>query len=95
MTYAQAYAQALTAKFPSSVYSVEPGKKYDRIVRQSRAFPLSAYAFAFVERETGVLLKAAGYKTPAKGARGYLGSPEGFSSALERADELGRDLYAR
>lgn len=59
--------------FPSltpETISIDPnGRKYVRIVRSGDS---SRSVYCFVERETGNILKAASWKTPAKGARGNI-----------------------
>lgn len=70
----QAAQDAYSAKhFPLSrknVYSVDPnGKKYIRIVVTSYS---NRSVYCFVERSTGHILKSAGWKAPAKGARGSI-----------------------
>jgi hypothetical protein len=49
------------------------GQKYWRVVRGNSAW-------CFVCRETGDILKADGWKKPAKGARGSVLKPEGWPS---------------
>lgn len=59
--------QGFTA-FGSAVLSIDPkGQKYIRIVSTRHGDQRSVYCF--VEKETGNVLKAAGWKTPAKGIR--------------------------
>jgi len=54
--------------------SVEFGPKYARIVRTDWGDQRSVYGF--VEIATGAILKAAGWKAPAKHARGNLNDAE-------------------
>ncbi len=49
----------------------EGGRKYVRIISCQKGEE-SGYAFAFIERATGHVLKAASWKTPAKHARGII-----------------------
>lgn len=59
--------------FPNStvpVLTVEPGRKYARIVKATSE--LSRSVFGFVDMETGNLYKAASWKAPAKGCRGNI-----------------------
>ena len=49
--------------------SVEPGRKYDRIVITNFG---NRSAFGFVNRENGDVLKSASWKTPAKNSRGNI-----------------------
>jgi hypothetical protein len=56
---------------PAPVVSVDPnGKKYVRITRQTNDSDKSVYCF--VEKTTGNILKPAGWKGPAKHARGNI-----------------------
>ena len=56
--------------------TVEVGPKYVRIVRQEQhresAVVTGRSVYCFINRETGDVLKAAGWKGPAKGVRGNL-----------------------
>lgn len=83
------YAELLGVKFNDMTFTVEPGTKYDRIVetRKNSGYPS---VHAFVEKATGFVYKAAGYKVPAKGVR--------FTNvldAVEKADKYGRYLYKK
>lgn len=49
---------------------VEPGRRYVRIVRSDKG--LSRSAHCFVDTKNGDVLKAAGWKAPAKHARGNI-----------------------
>lgn len=49
--------------------SIMEGKKYLRIVKEDIS---SRYAFCFIEKATGNVLKAASWSTPAKHARGNI-----------------------
>lgn len=51
---------------------VEAGPKYFKIVKFDQS---STSAYCFVERQTGSILKAASWKTPAKGIRGNISDP--------------------
>lgn len=57
---------------PSIRLSFEPGKKYIRVVEER---PGQRSVFCFLEASTGAILKAAGWKAPAKGIRGYITDP--------------------
>jgi len=72
-------------------WSVEFGRKYAKLVMH--AGPTShGSVHAFVNLENGDLLKAAGWKAPAKGARGsVLGL--GMADIKDRFDWSGRYLY--
>jgi hypothetical protein len=59
----------------------EEGKRYIRIVKfekqKATGAETSVSSFAFIDKTTGDILKCAGWKAPAKGARGNLGDPTG------------------
>lgn len=74
-------------------YELEPGKKYVKIVQVSIGGSRSVHAF--VEKTTGSLLKAASWRSPAKGVRYSLLDDESFAQCLERADWAGGYLYQR
>ncbi len=101
---AKAYAEALNAKFPvenpwDEEYGYTEGQKFDRITRVRDGKDRSVHAF--VERSTGKLVKAAGWKAPARISTGELQSqfnlstPEGFWAAVDAADPYGAYLYVR
>jgi hypothetical protein len=60
----------------ADVLVVEEGPRYLRIVRETRVKSsgevVSRSAHAFLDRASGDVLKAAGWKAPAKGARGNI-----------------------
>lgn len=93
--FAQDFAALLQNKFKdegdfaSNQFSAMPGRKYDRIVADTKNGG-SRHVHAFVERATGHVYKAAGWQAPAKNAR-YLTVEE----AAEAADLYGSYLYAR
>jgi hypothetical protein len=89
------YAEELTAKFGAEgdTFEAQPGRRYARIVRRDKWGSGSAYAF--VDITSGALLKAAGWKAPAKGVRFDLSTPEGLTEAVKAADRFGGHLYAR
>ena len=68
--------------------TVEAGSKYLRIVQTSGG---SRSVACFVEKATGNILKAAGWKAPAKGARANIFKPESFA----KCDSHGSWLYIR
>lgn len=51
------------------VFSAMRGPRFTRIVRED---PGSRSVYCFVDNETGAILKAAGWKAPAKHARGNI-----------------------
>jgi hypothetical protein len=75
------FLDKLNKEFPEQEYTTDfKGGKYARIVQQSRKYSGSRSAWGFVAMEDnpskgfkkGDLLKAAGFNTPAKGARGNI-----------------------
>ncbi len=106
------YAQAIAAKFtkryqdeaaksghtaPDVSVHLEVGQRYIRLVQENgSSYP---HVHAFIERETAKLIKAAGWKAPAKDKNGPayrydLSTPEGFLKAVLNADPYGAYLYA-
>lgn len=81
-------------------FTVEEGQKFDRIVQQHDDDEQRS-VHAFVERSTGKLIKASGWKAPAKRSDGELQSqfnlstPSGFAEAVSAADKHGGYLYLR
>jgi len=71
----------------------EVGKRYIRLVLSHNDDGSGRYVHAFVDIATGDLLKAAGWKAPAKGARGNLLDDESFAAVLAKADPYGSYLY--
>ena len=102
-TYAERFAEALNGKFPAvqpydKTFGVMEGKRYDRITYvNSEGEHRSVHAF--VERSTGKLIKAAGWKAPAKLSTGELNSKYNlaedidFALAVSDADKFGSYLY--
>jgi hypothetical protein len=92
-------------RFPGFIYllEVESGKKFDKIVisytteyDRERGREGSRSVHAFVERETGALIKAATYKAPAKIKTGWATKynlESEFETALAVADPYGGYLY--
>jgi hypothetical protein len=77
-------------------FETDVGAKYIRVVDTS----YSRSVHAFVDRETGDLLKAGGWKAPAKrkGGPATVGSllnDDDFATILARADRYGGYLYKR
>lgn len=94
-TYAAEFAALLQDKFKdsgeftSNQFSVMPGRKFDRIVADTKSGG-NRHVHAFVERETGHVYKSAGWQAPAKGVRFY-----SIEEAAYAADLHGGYLYAR
>lgn len=87
-------------RFPSltpEVYSVEPGQKFVRVV-QKRPDDRGGSVHCFVEKATGKIIKAAGYKAPAKRSNGELQSQYtiyDLESVAAVFDTYGSYLYLR
>lgn len=101
---AVAFAEELDKKFDEYAFSVQPGRRFDRIVQvhAHAGFGGAGHVHAFVDRNTGDLIKAATWKAPQKNPttgklaiRFNLSQPEGMREALESADKHGHYLYAR
>lgn len=97
--YSVAFADGMNRKFPEEEFGVEAGRKYDRIYQNKYG---SRYIHAFINRETGDLIKSAGWKAPQKNpvtgalaVRFRLDDVEGMTEALEAADVHGSYLYVR
>jgi hypothetical protein len=87
------FAEALNEKFEGKEVSTTAGRKFDRVVIAFAGQNRSVHAF--VERETGLLFKAAGWAAPAKNARYDLSTDEGFAQTVALADWAGSYLYQR
>lgn len=68
--------------------TLEAGSKNVRVVHQSAG---SRSVYCFVRKEDGAILKSAGWKMSAKGARGSIYNPESYA----KADPYGSWLYLR
>jgi len=82
-----------TADTPEGyVWSLDrPGAKVVRIVMAHHS---SKAVHAFVDLATGDLLKAAGWKAPAKGVRGNIATADGLADVQARFTWSGGYLYA-
>lgn len=92
------FVNALNEKFGDSgkVFDVQPGRKYDRVVQSFGGGGYSAHAF--VERDSGKLLKAGGWASPQKDKDGpayRFDLNSDFEHVVEVADQYGSYLYAR
>ena len=74
---------------PPTVYTTEPGKKNIRIVDQ-REDGSGRTVFCFIRIEDGAVLKAAGWKAPAKHPRGtiFTTNPAEYGVGLYGANYL-------
>lgn len=111
MSVSADYCSALEKKFNADPnnsheywFEIEGGRKFDRLViasalkgaRDLGVSTPSKSAFAFVEKETGALIKAATYKAPAKIKTGWATKYNlntQFDLAVEVADPYGGYLY--
>jgi hypothetical protein len=70
-----AYLDKLTAadaarwKNNGAMFTIEPGRKYGRVVQTSHG---QRFAFCFIDMQNGDLLKTATWSAPVKGARGNI-----------------------
>ena len=69
-----------------------PGKRYVRIVMSARG---SRSVHAFYDIKNGDVLKAAGWKAPAKIVRFNLLDTDSFDRMIDACDWAGRYLYIR
>lgn len=97
--FAAKFAAALQDKFADKgdTFTIDAGGKYDRIVQADKWG--SRHVHAFVVRETGGLVKSAGWKAPQKEKNGLavryvLSVQDEFDAAIEDADPYGGYLYA-
>lgn len=74
-------------------FSREVLRKYIRIVAASPKNGGNRHVYMFLDFD-GNLLKAAGWKSPAKGSRGVL-TQDNMSEVLEKTDPFGGWLYRR
>lgn len=99
-TVSYEFVNAMNYKHTDMIYSVEPGRKYNRIVEENKKWG-GRSVHAFVERATGKLIKSATWKTPQKTSTGELAyrfdisTKEGLDAAVEASDRHGGYLYQR
>jgi hypothetical protein len=65
---------------PREVLTVEPGRRYVRIVKSHGES--GRYVYCFVDKTNGDILKAATWKAPAKHARGNIYTTKDISQAV-------------
>lgn len=70
MLYSAHFAKHLSNLTPPR-FLPEYGKKYARIVEE-QTYGSGRHVYCFIDLENGNILKAAGWKAPAKGARGSI-----------------------
>lgn len=97
---ARDFTAALDAKLrevePRYRYTLTVGRRYAKIIREDTS--VTSYGgsvYAFIDLDTGGLLKAEGWSKPAKGVRYDLTDPETFALAVRNADLFGGFLYLR
>lgn len=95
--YSELFAIKLAEKFPAVnsydvTYTISMGRKFDKILGRWGVY-------AFVNIETGELIKAASWSAPAMNknkqtaGKYFLNTEEGFEIALFNADRSGGFLY--
>lgn len=87
------FVTGLNEKHSEYDFSKEVLKKYIRIVAASPMNEGNRHVYMFLDFD-GNLLKAAGWKSPAKGSRGVL-TQDNMSEVLEKTDPFGGWLYRR
>ena len=95
---AEEFAQKLTQRFEDHKingqryydFSCEVGRKYVRVVINAYG---QRHVYCFVRIEDGAILKAASWKTPAKGVRAWLS--EVLANDLDGVDQYTRWLYRK
>lgn len=100
MSYASHFAEALEQKFSEDTFRVDCGRKFDKIVQTYKGGNIGS-VHAFVEKNTGMLIKAATWKAPQKSVKHPTGlavrydisTADGFNHALMQADRFGGYLY--
>ena len=87
------FADLLQEKFSEDTFTVNRGRKYDKIVHNHSVY-------AFVNVETGELIKAAGWNAPAlnkdkeTAGKYFLDTAEGVHIAILNADRFAGFLYS-
>lgn len=101
-TYASRFAQDLQARFGDSYFfQVSRGRRFDKIVQSPIGNTFGWSVHAFVERETGALIKSAGWNQPQKNSDGSfavrynLADEHDYKRAADSADPYGSYLYVR
>lgn len=94
------YALHLSEKHVDYEFTVEYGKKYDRLIQTNKRFGVTRCVHGFIERATGMLIKPAGWNAPQRDKDGLayrydLSTEEGFTKAIAESDPYGSYLYKR
>ncbi len=76
-------------------YIFETGRKYHKIIMIDDSVRNNGSVHAFVDKKTGEVYKASGWKAPAKGVRYDLRLIEHREWLLENADWAGSYLYKK
>jgi len=76
-------------------YIIESGHKYHKVIMIDSSVRNNRSVHAFVDKKTGEIYKASGWKAPAKGVRYGLRIIEQREWLLENADWHGSYLYQR
>jgi len=71
------YRTKLTSLSGPKPLEIRPGRKFDKIVE---ADGNSSYVKCFVEKSTGYIYKAAGFRKPAKGPRASIFEPKSYEA---------------
>ena len=102
MSYATEFATALEAKFTEDSFTVEAGRKFDKIVQSDKKYG-GRGVHAFIEKATGLVIKPATWKAPQKSIKHPTGFAvrydistfEGFTEAVNASDRFGGYLYEK
>lgn len=89
--YAEKLTDALNKKFNARKFEYSVGPKFSRITIASGS---SRSAFLFVDKD-GNIFKSETFKSPAKGIRFNVSTPESFEDFMHKIDEYGSALYRR
>lgn len=100
--YASLFAQELQARFSENyLFEVVPGRKFDKIVQSSRQSSHQMSVHAFVNKQTGGLIKSASWNSPQKNSDGTLAvrynlaDETDYQRAVDNSDPYGSYLYVR
>ncbi len=95
------YTNNLEGKETSYYYTTQEGPRFIKIIRKDKGGSNGGSAHAFVEKETGKLVKSASWNSPAKKKNGELQSKynllddDSFELLLKQSDKYGGHLYVR
>lgn len=77
------------------IFITQTGSKNIKIVERRDGGRDSGAVYCFIEKDTGIILKAAGWKAPAKGARGSIWNDACDVGPDKPCNVHGGGLYAR